>query len=45
MKKKAWKSMSAVFMAICMAITMSSTSLFAVVADAIEKMEVEVVEF
>ena len=36
MKKKAWKSVSAVFMAMCMAITMSSTSLFMVVADALE---------
>ncbi|MGN1032695.1 MAG: leucine-rich repeat domain-containing protein, partial [Intestinibacter sp.] len=36
MKKKAWKSISAVFMAICMAITMSSTLLFMVVADALE---------
>lgn len=38
---KKMKSISAVFMAICMAVTMSSTSLFAVVADAIEKSEVE----
>ena len=35
------KSISAVFMAICMAVTMSSTSLFMVVADAIEKSKVE----
>ena len=35
------KSISAVFMAICMAVTMSSTSLFAVIADAVEKSEIE----
>lgn len=38
---KKFKSISAVFMAICMAVTMSSTSLFMVVADAIEESEVE----
>ena len=38
---KKFKSISAVFMAICMVVTMSSTSLFMVVADAIEKSKVE----
>ena len=33
---KKLKSVGSVFMAICLAVTMSSTSLFAVVADAIE---------
>ncbi|MGM9532165.1 hypothetical protein, partial [Intestinibacter sp.] len=38
---KKMKSISAVFMAICIAVTMSSTSLFMVVADAIEQSKVE----
>ncbi len=41
---KKFKSISAIFMAICMAITMSSTSLFMVVADAIEQSEIEKVQ-
>ncbi|MGN1032629.1 MAG: hypothetical protein ACI4PU_04145, partial [Intestinibacter sp.] len=38
---KKFKSIGSVFMAFCLSVTMSSTSLFAVVADAIEKNSVE----